>query len=251
MTNVRRRHYEYPRSIQSGPLKILDSRGNPTVEVEITSEAGITARAAVPSGASTGSREAVELRDGDQQRFSGKGVLKAVGFVEGEIQNALTGQDCRNQQAIDKILVALDGTGNKARLGANAILGVSLAACRLAARSSGLPLYKYLGGTEANLLPVPCMNIMNGGVHARWQGADFQEFMIAPLGASSMCEAVRWGSEVYQSLRGILLGQGLSTCVGDEGGFAPAVSSNRQPLELIVNAIEKPATSRARILPFV
>lgn len=220
-------------------IEILDSRGNPTVEVEITSEAGITARAAVPSGASTGSREAVELRDGDQQRFSGKGVLKAVGFVEGEIQNALTGQDCRNQQAIDKILVALDGTGNKARLGANAILGVSLAACRLAARSSGLPLYKYLGGTEANLLPVPCMNIMNGGVHARWQGADFQEFMIAPLGASSMCEAVRWGSEVYQSLRGILLGQGLSTCVGDEGGFAPAVSSNRQPLELIVNAIEK------------
>jgi len=220
-------------------MEILDSRGNPTVEVEITSDTGIKARAAVPSGASTGSREAVELRDGDQQRFHGKGVRKAIGFVEGEIQDALKGMHCREQRTIDEALVRLDGTDNKARLGANAILGVSLAVCRLGAQSSGLPLYKYLGGTHANLLPVPCMNIMNGGVHARWQGADFQEFMIAPLGASGMCEAVRWGSEVYQSLRGILLEQGLSVCVGDEGGFAPAVSSNRQPLELIVKAIEK------------
>lgn len=219
--------------------EILDSRGNPTVEVEATAENGQKARASVPSGASTGSREAVELRDNDKDRFGGKGVLKAVGFVNDEIQKAVQGMDCRNQRAIDAALVALDGTDNKSRLGANAILGVSLAVCRLAAQCASLPLYAYLGGASANLLPVPCMNIMNGGLHARWQGADFQEFMIAPLGAPSICEAVRWGSEVYQTLRGVLLERGLSAGVGDEGGFAPAVSSNRQPLELIVQAIEK------------
>ncbi len=220
-------------------MEILDSRGNPTVEVELTSGADKTVRAAVPSGASTGSREAMELRDGDEKRFGGKGVLNAVDFIQGEIQDALLGMDCRDQRAIDTALIALDGTENKSRLGANALLGVSLAACRMAAFSSDLPLYAYLGGLKANLLPVPCMNIMNGGVHARWQGADFQEFMIAPLGAPTLREAVRWGSEVYQALRGILLDLGLPVGVGDEGGFAPPVSSNRQPLELIVQAIEK------------
>lgn len=220
-------------------MEIMDSRGNPTVEVEITLESGAKARAALPSGASTGSREAVELRDGDPKRFGGKGVLKAVGFVEGEIRSAITGMDSRNQRAIDETLIELDGTENKSRLGANAILGVSLAVCRAAALEAGVPLYAYIGGTGAGLLPVPCMNIMNGGVHARWQGADFQEFMIAPLGAGSVSEAVRWGSEVYQALRSVLLDAGMSTGVGDEGGFAPAVSSNREPLELILKAVEK------------
>lgn len=219
--------------------EILDSRGNPTVEVEMTSKNGGRVRAAVPSGASTGSREAVELRDGDQERFGGKGVLKALGFVEGEINGALDGIDCQNQRLIDRIMIDLDGTPNKARLGANAILGVSMCAARLAAQELGWPLYKYLGGTEANILPVPCMNILNGGLHARWQGADFQEFMIAPLGAPSFREAVRWSSEVYQTLREVLRNQGLSVGVGDEGGFAPTVSSNHQPLELIVQSIEK------------
>lgn len=219
--------------------EILDSRGNPTVEVEISAESGIKARAAVPSGASTGSREAVELRDGDKSRFGGKGVLKATAFVNGEINEALSGLDCREQRTLDKLLIDLDGTPNKARLGANAILGVSMASARLAALTMDLPIYKYLGGTAANLLPVPCMNIMNGGVHARWQGADFQEFMIAPWGAPSFCEAVRWGSEVYQTLRGVLLDRGLAVGVGDEGGFAPTVASNAEPLELIVKSIEK------------
>jgi enolase len=219
--------------------EILDSRGNPTVEVEAVAGNGLKVRAAVPSGASTGSREAVELRDKDTKRFGGKGVLKAVAFVNNEIQNAVRGMDCRDQPAIDKTLAALDGTDNKSRLGANAILGVSLAVCRLAALTADLPLFTYLGGASASLMPVPCMNIMNGGVHARWQGADFQEFMIAPWGAPSVQEAIRWGCEVYQTLRGVLLERGLSAGVGDEGGFAPAVSSNRQPLELIVQAIEK------------
>lgn len=219
--------------------EILDSRGNPTVEVEVTSTGGTIARASVPSGASTGSREAIEHRDGDKRRFGGKGVLDAIKSINTEINDALHGYDVRSQKAIDDRLIALDGTENKGRLGANAILGVSLAVARLAAQLSGLPLYRYLGGTGARLLPVPCMNIINGGVHARWQGADFQEFMIAPWGASSVREAIRWGSEVYQNLRQVLLDKGLSTGVGDEGGFAPAVASNRQPLELIVEAIER------------
>lgn len=199
----------------------------------------MTARASVPSGASTGSREAVELRDGDTQRFGGKGVLKAIENINTGINTALCGIDVRQQKAIDNCLIALDGTENKGRLGANAILGVSLAVARLAAQLSDLPLYRYLGGVGANLLPVPCMNIINGGVHARWQGADFQEYMIAPWGASSVREAIRWGSEVYQALRQVLLAKDLSTGVGDEGGFAPKVTSNRQPLELIVEAIQR------------
>lgn len=219
--------------------EILDSRGNPTVEVEVSAIGGGVARASVPSGASTGSREAIERRDGDKSRFGGKGVLGAVQSINTEIDNALRGYDVRRQKDIDNRLITLDGTENKSRLGANAILGVSLAVARLAAQLSNIPLYRYLGGVGANLLPVPCMNIINGGVHARWQGADFQEFMIAPWGASSVREAIRWGSEVYQNLRQVLLEKGLSTGVGDEGGFAPAVSSNRQPLELIVEAIEK------------
>lgn len=219
--------------------EILDSRGNPTVEVEVSVQGGMTARASVPSGASTGSREAVELRDGDTQRFGGKGVLKAIENINTGINTALCGIDVRQQKAIDNCLIALDGTENKGRLGANAILGVSLAVARLAAQLSDLPLYRYLGGVGANLLPVPCMNIINGGVHARWQGADFQEYMIAPWGASSVREAIRWGSEVYQALRQVLLAKDLSTGIGDEGGFAPKVSSNRQPLELIVEAIQR------------
>lgn len=219
--------------------EILDSRGNPTVEVEVTAVGGAVARASVPSGASTGSREAIEQRDGDKQRFGGKGVLSAIRSINTEIHAALQGFDVRRQRDIDSCLIALDGTENKSRLGANAILGVSLAVARLAAQLSHLPLYRYLGGVGANLLPVPCMNIINGGVHARWQGADFQEFMIAPWGAASVREAIRWGSEVYQTLRQVLLKRGLSTGVGDEGGFAPAVASNRQPLELIVEAIEQ------------
>jgi enolase len=219
--------------------EILDSRGNPTVEVDVFSQDGITARASVPSGASTGSREAIERRDGDKSRFGGKGVLAAVDSINHELNDALRGQDVRHQRDIDRRMLAIDGTENKSRLGANAILGVSLAVARLAATLVHLPLYRYLGGVGANLLPVPCMNIINGGVHARGQGADFQEFMIAPLGAPTFREAVRWGSEVYQSLRQILLDKGLTTGVGDEGGFAPAVASNRQPLEFIVQAIEK------------
>ncbi|MFM2484598.1 phosphopyruvate hydratase [Celerinatantimonas yamalensis] len=218
--------------------EILDSRGNPTVEVDIWDEAGRTARASVPSGASTGSREAVEYRDGDPNRYGGKGVLKAVEHVNTIIQPALIGIDARKQRLIDNIMIELDGTENKSKLGANAILGVSLACARLAAYQSDLPLYRYLGGVGANLMPVPCMNIINGGVHARWQGADFQEYMIAPWGAKTIREAVQWGSEVYQSLRLVLKEEGLSTGVGDEGGFAPHVKSNRQPLELIVKAIE-------------
>ncbi|WMT13884.1 phosphopyruvate hydratase [Serratia fonticola] len=219
--------------------EILDSRGNPTLEVDVSTQCGTVARASVPSGASTGSREAIERRDGDKARFGGKGVLNAIKSVNTEIHNSLKGHDVRDQRGIDNVMIALDGTDNKARLGANAILGVSLAVSRLAAQLSQTPLYRYLGGIGANLLPVPCMNIINGGVHARGQGADFQEYMIAPYGAPTFREAMRWGSEVYQSLRQVLLEMGLSTGVGDEGGFAPAVSSNREPLELIVLAIER------------
>jgi enolase len=217
--------------------EILDSRGNPTVEVECELQDGTCARAAVPSGASTGSREAVELRDGDSKRFRGKGVLRAVANVNEAIAPALQGLDARGQAAIDQAMIELDGTSNKARLGANAILGVSLAVARTAASASGLPLYQYLGGPGATRLPVPHMNILNGGVHAHWQGADFQEFIIAPYGADSFSQALEWGSEIYHALQSLLVEKGLSVGVGDEGGFAPHVSCNEEPFELIVQAI--------------
>ena len=217
--------------------EILDSRGNPTVEVECQLQDGTCARAAVPSGASTGSREAVELRDGDAKRYRGKGVLQAVANVNEVIAAALLGLDARRQAVIDQTMIDLDGTPNKAHLGANAMLGVSLAVARVAAAASKLPLYQYLGGPGATRLPVPHMNILNGGVHAHWQGADFQEFMIAPYGADSFAQALEWGSEVYHALQSLLESKGLSVGVGDEGGFAPQVSSNEEPFELIVQAI--------------
>ena len=219
--------------------EILDSRGNPTVEVEVTLSDGAFGRAAVPSGASTGVHEAVELREEDKKRSGGKGVLKAVENVNGSIANALSGKEAGEQSAIDQIMLDLDGTSNKSKLGANAILGVSLAVARAAANSQGKPLYKYLGGDEANLLPVPMFNILNGGVHANWQGTDFQEFMIAPVGAPNFREALRWGSEVYQALKGVLKSGGYSVGVGDEGGFAPALKKNSDAVDLILQAIEK------------
>lgn len=219
--------------------EILDSRGNPAVEVEAFTTDGQMARASVPSGASTGSREAVERRDGDAGRYGGKGVRDAVSAVRSEICEAVRGADIRDQRHLDTLLCSLDGTENKSRLGANAILGVSLAVARLAAQVTCQPLYRYLGGLRASLMPVPCMNIINGGVHARGQGADFQEFMIAPHGAPALSEAVRQGSEVYQALRQLLTEKNLSVAIGDEGGFAPVVSSNREPLALIVQAIER------------
>ncbi|HEC20767.1 MAG TPA: phosphopyruvate hydratase, partial [Gammaproteobacteria bacterium] len=218
--------------------EILDSRGNPTVEVECELRDGTCVRAAVPSGASTGSREAVELRDNDAGRFRGKGVLQAVANVNEVIAPVLQGMDARQQAVIDQTMIELDGTPNKARLGANAILGVSLAVARAAAAASGLPLYQYLGGPGATRLPVPHMNILNGGVHAHWQGADFQEFMIAPYGADSFRQALEWGSEVYHALQALLEKKGLSVGVGDEGGFAPQVSSNQEPFDLIMRAID-------------
>ena len=219
--------------------EILDSRGNPTVEVEVELAGGVRARAGVPSGASTGSREAVELRDGDRKRYGGKGVHKALAGVEQTIAPSLIGMDARGQADLDARMIALDGTDNKSHLGANAILGVSMACARAAAEASGLRLYQYLGGPGASRLPVPMMNILNGGVHAHGQGADIQEYMIAPYGAADFHEAVRWGSEIYHALQGILLSRGLTVGVGDEGGFAPHVKSNREPLDLIVAAIEK------------
>ena len=218
--------------------QILDSRGNPTIEVECVLEHGIRARAAVPSGASTGSLEAVELRDDDKQHYGGKGVLKAVANVNEEISPTLAGYDVRQQAQLDQQMIELDGTPNKARLGANAILGVSLAIARAAAKACDLQLYQYLGGPGATRLPVPHMNILNGGVHAHWQGADFQEFMIAPYGANSFSEAVEWGSEIYHALLSLLESKGMSVGVGDEGGFAPHMSSNQEPFELILTAIE-------------
>ena len=217
--------------------EILDSRGNPTVEVEVTLDGGAMGRAAVPSGASTGVHEALELRDGDKSRYGGKGVKKAVGHVNGEIAAALTGMDALDQGAVDRAMLALDGTPNKAKLGANAILGVSLAVARAAATACGLPLFRYLGGAAACRLPVPMFNILNGGVHANWQGTDLQEFMIAPVGAPSFAEALRWGAEVYHALKKVLKDAGHSTGVGDEGGFAPALKRNVEALELIVQAI--------------
>ncbi|MDD8020677.1 MAG: phosphopyruvate hydratase [Acidobacteriota bacterium] len=219
--------------------EILDSRGNPTVEVEIRLEDGTVARVGVPSGASTGIHEALELRDGDKKRYNGKGVLQAVENVNKLIAPEICGLSAFNQTALDKKLIQLDGTPNKSRLGANATLGVSLAAARGAALSLRMPLYRYLGGLGAMILPVPMFNILNGGVHANWQGTDLQEFMIAPIGAPSLREAVRWGSEVYQSLKNVIKNQGYSTGVGDEGGFAPALKKNSEAIELIVEAIEK------------
>ena len=219
--------------------EILDSRGNPTVEVDIVLEDGSQGRAAVPSGASTGIHEALELRDNDKKRYGGKGTLKAVANVNGPIAKALAGKEAGNQSAIDKTMLDLDGTPNKSKLGANAILGVSLAVARAASNSDHKPLYRYLGGDSARTLPVPMFNILNGGVHANWQGTDFQEFMIAPVGAPNFHEALRWGSEIYQSLKGVLKSDGYSVGVGDEGGFAPALKKNSDAVDLILKAIEK------------
>jgi enolase len=218
--------------------EILDSRGNPTVEVEVLLSDGSLGRAAVPSGASTGAFEAVELRDGDKGRYLGKGVRKAIDAVLDTIQPALTGLDATDQRAIDQIMIDLDGTPNKANLGANAILGVSLAVASAAAESSNLPLYKYLGGPNAHVLPVPLMNILNGGSHAD-SDVDIQEFMVVPVGAATFSEGLRWGVEVYHELKSVLKEKGLSTGLGDEGGFAPNLPSNRAALELISEAIKR------------
>lgn len=219
--------------------EILDSRGNPTVEVEVWLEDGEMGRAAVPSGASTGIHEALELRDGDKGRYGGKGVLKAVEHVNNEIAEVLFGMDALDQAGVDKAMLDLDGTPNKNKLGANAILGASMAVARAAAESCGLPLYRYLGGAGARILPVPMMNIMNGGAHANFESTDFQEFMIAPIGAPSFKEALRMGSETYQALKSVLKGKGFSTGVGDEGGFAPKLGANSEAIELILTAITK------------
>jgi enolase len=217
--------------------QILDSRGNPTVEVDVTLEDGSMGRAAVPSGASTGAHEAVELRDGDKSRWGGKGVHKAVDSVNGEILDAVVGREAEEQSEIDALLIALDGTENKGRLGANAILGVSLATAKAAADALGSPLYRYVGGVSADLLPVPMMNIINGGAHAD-NPIDFQEFMIMPVRAESFSEALRCGAEIFHALKSALHSAGLSTSVGDEGGFAPNIASAREALDLILRAVE-------------
>ncbi len=217
--------------------EILDSRGNPTVEADVLLESGVMGRAAVPSGASTGTKEAVELRDGDKKRYLGKGVLKAVEFVNTEIAEAIVGLDAAEQAFIDQTMIDLDGTDNKSRLGANAILAVSIAVAKAAAEESGLPLYRYFGGAARMEMPVPMMNIINGGAHAEG-GADIQEFMVIPVGATSFREALRCGAEVFHNLKKILHDRGLATTVGDEGGFAPALGSNEGALKVIVEAIE-------------
>ena len=216
--------------------QILDSRGNPTVEAEVILAGGVMGRAAVPSGASTGEHEAVELRDGDKHRYLGKGVLKAVSNVQDEIAPALMNMDAANQRELDDRLLELDGTENKARLGANAMLAVSMAACRAAANALQMPLYRYLGGVNGNVLPVPMMNIINGGAHAD-NNVDFQEFMAMPVGAHSFSEALRWGTEVFHTLKGVLRKRGYNTAVGDEGGFAPSLKSNVEAIEVILEAI--------------
>src|SRR5207302_4275896 len=218
--------------------EILDSRGNPTVEVDVVLEDGWRGRAGVPSGASTGAHEAIELRDGDKARYGGKGVRKAVDAVNGEIFDAIGGMDAEAQVKIDETLIALDGTPNKSRLGANAILGVSLAVAKAAAAAHDAPLYRYVGGTSARLLPVPMMNVLNGGVHAD-NPIDFQEFMIMPTGASSFAEALRMGAEIFQTLRATLKAAGHNTNVGDEGGFAPNLPSADAALEFCANALAK------------
>ena len=220
-------------------LEILDSRGNPTVEVEVVLGDGSWGRAAVPSGASTGIHEALELRDGDKKRYGGKGTLKAVANVNEIISDALFGWDATDQKAIDAELINLDGTPNKSKLGANAILGVSLAVAKAAANSLSLPLYRYLGGVYAHVLPVPMMNILNGGAHTAWQSTDAQEFMVMPFGAPNFAEGLRWGSEIYQALKSVLKAKGYATLVGDEGGYAPALKANNEAVEVILEAIEK------------
>ncbi len=218
--------------------EVIDSRGNPTVEAEVTLMDGSKGRAIVPSGASTGEHEAVELRDGDAGRFLGKGVLKAVENINGEIAEALANFDAADQRALDNKMIELDGTPNKGRLGANAILAVSMAAARAAAECYELPLYRYLGGPGANTLPVPMMNILNGGAHAD-NNVDFQEFMVMPVGATSFSDALRWGVEVFHTLKGVLKKRGYNTAVGDEGGFAPSVKSNVEAIEVVLEAITK------------
>ncbi len=217
--------------------EVLDSRGNPTVECDVLLESGVMGRAAVPSGASTGSREAIELRDGDKSRYLGKGVLKAVEHINTEISEAVLGLDASEQAFLDKTLIDLDGTDNKSRLGANAMLAVSMAVARAAAEESGLPLYRYLGGMGGMQLPVPMMNVINGGAHAN-NSLDLQEFMIIPVGAPSFREAVRWGAEVFHALKKIINDKGMSTAVGDEGGFAPSVENHEAAIQLILQAID-------------
>jgi enolase len=219
--------------------EILDSRGNPTVEVEVALTDGSWGRAAVPSGASTGVHEALEMRDGDKKRYSGKGVLNAVENVNNQIADLLLGWDATEQKAIDSALIELDGTPNKSNLGANAILGTSLAIAKAAANSLGLPLYRYIGGVYAHVLPVPMLNILNGGAHTAWQSTDAQEFMVMPLGAESFSEGLRWGAEIYQALKSVLKERGYTALVGDEGGYAPALKANAEAVEVILAAIEK------------
>ena len=219
--------------------QILDSRGNPTVEVEVVLADGSWGRAAVPSGASTGVHEALELRDGDKSHYLGKGVLQAVDHVNEEIADALLGMDALEQKTIDKAMIDLDGTPNKAKLGANAILGTSLAVAKAAANAVGLPLYRYLGGVYAHVLPVPMMNILNGGAHTAWQSTDAQEFMVMPLGAPTFAEGLRWGAEIYHALKSVLKARGYTTLVGDEGGYAPALKANAEAVEVILEAIQK------------
>ena len=218
--------------------EILDSRGNPTLEVEVMLESGVIGRAAVPSGASTGEHEAVELRDGDKKRYNGKGVLKAVENVNEKIADQLIDFDAADQVGIDQFLINLDGTENKGELGANALLGVSLACAKAAAETLDLPLYRYIGGTNARVLPVPMMNILNGGSHAD-NNVDFQEFMIMPVGAPNFAEALRMGAETFHALKSVLKGKGYNTAVGDEGGFAPNLKSNDEAIEVILEAINK------------
>jgi enolase len=225
--------------------EILDSRGNPTVEVDVVLESGVIGRASVPSGASTGEHEAVELRDGDKSRYLGKGVLKAVSNVNNDLNSALVGKDASKQKLIDKLMIGLDGTENKSRLGANAILGVSMASCKAAAIQKKMPLYRYLGEEEAHVLPVPMMNILNGGAHAD-NNVDLQEFMIMPRGASSFKEALRMGAEIFHNLKKILHDKGLSTAVGDEGGFAPDLKSNEEAIEVILQAIDRAGYKAAK-----
>lgn len=229
--------YTYIDSIQA--QEILDSRGNPTIEVEVILEDGTWGRAAVPSGASTGIHEALEMRDGDKKRYLGKGVTQAVHNVNTTIADELMGWDASEQIAIDKTLLELDGTPNKSNLGANAILGTSLAVAKAAANSLGVPLYKYIGGIYAHVLPVPMMNILNGGAHTSWQSTDAQEFMVMPLGAPSFSEGLRWGAEIYHTLKTVLKEHGYATLVGDEGGYAPNLKSNSEAIELILEAVEK------------
>jgi len=229
--------FTYIESIRA--QEILDSRGNPTIEVNVFLEDGSFGRAAVPSGASTGVHEALELRDGDKNRFRGKGVTKAVQNVNTQIAQELIGWDATEQIAIDNLLLQMDGTPNKEKLGANAILGTSLAVAKAAADSLGLPLYRYIGGVYAHVLPVPMMNILNGGAHTAWQSTDAQEFMVMPLGAPTFSEAVRWGAEIYHALKSVLKARGYATLVGDEGGYAPNLKANVEAVEVILEAIEK------------